>query len=105
MFFSPFFFVLEKTFTHQKRGVFDFDSFSVIIILFVGVITVVGNYCVNKTLFHEKAARATAYYNMELLYTFIFDIFVMKSNFSGAELSGVSLIVGANLYMYYVNSY
>ncbi|CDW81147.1 gamma-aminobutyric acid receptor subunit rho-3-like [Stylonychia lemnae] len=89
MFFSPFFFVIEKTFTHQKRGVFEFDSFSLLIIFFVGIITVVGNFCVNKTLFHEKAARATAYYNMELLYTFIFDIFVMKSNFSAAELSGV----------------
>lgn len=73
--------------------------------LFIGLITVIGNFCVNKTLFHEKAARATAYYNMELFYTFIFDIFVMKSDFSFSEISGVAMIVLANMYMYYVNSW
>lgn len=72
--------------------------------LFVGLITVIGNYCVNKTLFHEKAARATAYYNMELFYTFIFDIFVMKSDFSATEITGVLMIVLGNVYMYYINS-
>ena len=76
-----------------------------LIIAFIGLITVVGNFCVNKTLFHEKAARATAYYNMELLYTFVFDIFVMKTDFSSSELSGVALIVIGNIYMYYVNSF
>ena len=74
------------------------------IIFFIGVLTVVGNFCVNKTLFHEKAARATAYYNLELLYTFLFDIFVMNSEFSSWEITGVSLICLANLYMYFVNS-
>lgn len=59
----------------------------------------------NKTLMHEKAARATAYYNMELLYTFMYDIFISHADFSGWELSGVLLIVIANLYMYFVNSY
>ena len=75
-----------------------------LLVLYVGVATVIGNYCINKTLFHEKAARATAYYNMELIYTFIFDIFVYNTNFSLAELSGVGLIVFGNLYMYFVNS-
>jgi len=75
-----------------------------LIIFLIGFVTVVGNFCVNKTLFHEKAARATAYYNMELIYTFIYDIFVSHSTFSAWELSGIALIVLANLYMYYVNS-
>ena len=55
-------------------------------------------------MFHEKAARATAYYNMELFYTFLFDIFVMNASFSGTEIIGVSMIVFGNLYMYFVNS-
>ena len=59
----------------------------------------------NKTLFYEKAARATAYYNMELLYTFLFDIYVSEAHFSGYEIGGVCLIVGANIYMYLVNSF
>ena len=70
----------------------------------IGLLTVLGNFCVNKTLQHEKAARATAYYNMELLYTFLFDIFVSRSSFSIYEISGVSLIIIANLYMYLVDS-
>ena len=74
------------------------------IILAIGVLTVLGNFCVNKTLFYEKAGRATAYYNMELLYTFLFDIFIVQAKFSIYEIAGVSMIVGANLYMYFVNS-
>ena len=55
---------------------YDFESKSVILIFLIGLLTVLGNFCVNKTLFYEKAGRATAYYNMELLYTFLYDIFV-----------------------------
>jgi drug/metabolite transporter (DMT)-like permease len=83
---------------------YQFDLESMSILFLIGALTVVGNFCVNKTLFYEKAARATAYYNLELLYTFLFDIFVMKAEFTIAEISGVALIVGANLYMYLVNS-
>jgi drug/metabolite transporter (DMT)-like permease len=85
-------------------SVYEFDYESLLIIFFIGAVTVVGNFCVNKTLFYEKAARATAYYNLELLYTFLFDIFVMGAKFSAYELSGVILIVIANFYMYIVNS-
>ena len=42
---------------------------------------------------------------MELFYTFIFDITVMKATFSISELVGVSLIVIGNLYMYFINSF
>ena len=77
---------------------------SMIVIFFIGCVTVVGNFCVNKTLFYEKAGRATAYYNLELLYTFLFDILVVHASFSGYEIAGVSLIFVANLYMYLVNS-
>lgn len=41
---------------------------------------------------------------MELFYTFIFDVTVMKATFSASEIAGVSLIVIGNLYMYFVNS-
>jgi drug/metabolite transporter (DMT)-like permease len=75
-----------------------------LLIFFIGATTVLGNFCVNKTLFYEKAGRATAYYNMELLYTFLYDIFIAKAQFSIYEISGVSLIVLANLYMFWVNS-
>ncbi len=76
-----------------------------LIIIFIGLVTVIGNFCVNKTLFYEKAGRATAYYNMELLYTFIYDLLISEANFSIWEISGVTLIVGANLYMYLINSF
>ena len=56
------------------------------------------------TLFYEKAGRATAYYTFELLYTFLFDVFVLRSSFSMYELSGIGLIIFANFYMYFVNS-
>ena len=83
---------------------YDFESNSVILIFLIGLLTVLGNFCVNKTLFYEKAGRATAYYNMELLYTFLYDIFVSHAQFSQWEITGVSMIVLANLYMYWVNS-
>ena len=73
-------------------------------LLFIGIVTVAGNYCVNKTLQYEKAARATAYYNLELIYTFAFDVFVMNSRFTHFEILGLLLIILANIYMYIVNS-
>ena len=71
----------------------------------VTLFTVVGNFCVNKCLQYEKAARATAYYNFELLYTFMFDILVLNSKFSNIEILGLTLVVIANVYMYIVNSF
>jgi hypothetical protein len=41
---------------------------------------------------------------MELFYTFVFDIYVMKAQFSMTEIIGVVMIVVGNLYMYFVNS-
>ena len=105
MFLSPFSFIAEKTFSEKPGKTFyDFEANSFFIIFMIGLLTVLGNFCVNKTLFYEKAGRATAYYNMELLYTFLFDIFVVDAKFTAYEITGVSMIVGANLYMYYVNS-
>ena len=105
MLLSPFSFMAEKSLSPRKEDTYyDFDLDSLYIIFFIGVVTVLGNFCVNKTLFYEKAGRATAYYNLELLYTFLFDVFVTHSKFNGFEISGVSLIVIANLYMYFVNS-
>ena len=89
----------------KPRVVYQFELQSVLLLIFISFVTVVGNYSINKTLQHEKAARATAYYNMELFYTFIFDITVMKATFSVSELVGVSLIVLGNLYMYFINSF
>ena len=105
MMFSPFSFIGEKALSEKAASVYyDFEPTSFLIIYLIGVLTVLGNFCVNKTLFYEKAGRATAYYNMELLYTFLFDIFIVDAKFSGYEITGVIMIVGANLYMYYVNS-
>lgn len=107
MLLSPFSFMTEKELSsdpHALADFYNFDPQSMLIIFFIGVVTVVGNFCVNKTLFYEKAGRATAYYNLELLYTFLFDIFIDQAKFSLWEISGVSLIVIANLYMYLVNS-
>lgn len=105
MIFSPFSFIVEKSMSDKPDSqYYDFELQSFILIFFIGAVTVFGNFCVNKTLFYEKAGRATAYYNMELLYTFLYDIFVSKASFSNYEISGVSLIVLANLYMYWVNS-
>jgi len=105
MMLSPFSFIAEKSLNEQSAKVFyDFEFNSLILIFLIGLLTVLGNFCVNKTLFYEKAGRATAYYNMELLYTFLYDIFIAKASFSQWEITGVSMIVLANLYMYWVNS-
>lgn len=108
MMLSPFSFIAEKSFKEKETTTantyYDFEPNSLILIFLIGALTVLGNFCVNKTLFYEKAGRATAYYNMELLYTFLYDIFVSKANFSKWEITGVSMIVLANLYMYWVNS-
>ena len=106
MILSPFSFIAEKSMSDKpdSEEYYDFELQSFILIFFIGAVTVLGNFCVNKTLFYEKAGRATAYYNMELLYTFLYDIFVSKASFSNYEISGVCLIVLANLYMYWVNS-
>lgn len=108
MMLSPFSFIAEKSLRENESTAantyYDFEPNSFILIFLIGVLTVLGNFCVNKTLFYEKAGRATAYYNMELLFTFLYDIFVSKANFSQWEITGVSMIVIANLYMYWVNS-
>jgi len=107
MLLSPFSFLLDKSFTahiQEQSSIYDFAPDSLLILSFIGAVTVIGNFCVNKTLFYEKAGRATAYYNLELLFTFLFDIMVDRARFSGYEIAGVSLIVVANLYMYLVNS-
>jgi drug/metabolite transporter (DMT)-like permease len=70
---------------------------------FIAFSTLLGNYCVNKTLQYEKAGRATSYYSMELFYTFAFDTFVMNAKFTYIELGGLFLLVFANLYMYFAN--
>ncbi len=104
---SPFSFIAEKSLKENEtteNSYYDFESDSLILIFLIGLLTVLGNFCVNKTLFYEKAGRATAYYNTELLYTFLYDIFVSKASFSQWEITGVSMIVFANLYMFWVNS-
>lgn len=103
MLMSPFCFIADTSLA-ERPTYYNFEPNSLLLIIIIGFLTVLGNFCVNKTLMYEKAGRATAYYNMELLYTFLFDIFVSKAHFSVFEISGVGLIVAANLYMYYVNS-
>jgi len=79
MLLSPYSFAADRAFSGRSSNIFyEFDCDSMLLIFFIGCMTVFGNFCVNKTLFYEKAGRATAYYNLELLYTFIFDIVVMK---------------------------
>lgn len=101
MMLSPFSFMAEQA-LDPATTIYEFEPDSLLVVLLIGVLTVVGNYCVNKTLFYEKAGRATAYYNLELLYTFLFDVLVTRSHFTVYELSGVALIVIANVYMYLV---
>jgi drug/metabolite transporter (DMT)-like permease len=101
MLLSPFSFMAEQA-LDRTPTVYEFEGQSLAIVFLIGVLTVLGNFCVNKTLFYEKAGRATAYYNLELLYTFLFDVLVSRSRFSVSETSGVLLIVAANLYMYLV---
>jgi drug/metabolite transporter (DMT)-like permease len=70
-----------------------------LLLLCVGCCTILGSYFINKSLQYEKASRATAYYSFELIYTFVFDVVVMKSSFSIYEITGVSLIICSNLYL------
>ena len=41
-----------------------------------------------------------AYYSTELVYTCIFDVFVMNYTFGPYELLGIALILFANIYLY-----
>jgi drug/metabolite transporter (DMT)-like permease len=50
--------------------------------------------------YYENAARGAAYSNFELIYTYFFDVFVMKDSFRLLEMVGAGLIIGANLYLY-----
>jgi drug/metabolite transporter (DMT)-like permease len=78
MLMSPFCFLADNSLA-ENPSYYDFEPNSFLLIILIGVLTVVGSFCVNKTLMYEKAGRATAYYNMELIYTFLFDIFISKA--------------------------
>ena len=65
-----------------------------------GITTIGTLYFTNLTFYYEKAGRGAAYHNFELIYTYIFDIFYMKSQFRIQEFLGAFLIMFANVYLY-----
>jgi hypothetical protein len=48
-----------------------------IILILVGSLTVASLYFTLLTFYYENAARGSAYFSFELIYTFTFDVFIM----------------------------
>ena len=76
-----------------------------IILLVIGLLTVSTLYFTHLTFYYENAARGAAYTNFELIYTYIFDVFIMKSHFRVLEMAGAALIIMANIYLYVLKSF
>lgn len=74
------------------------------LLLLIGTLTLSTLYFTHLTFFYESAARGSAYTNFELIYTFCFDVLVMKNSFRVEEMAGAALIVVANLYIYVLKS-
>ncbi|TNV78495.1 hypothetical protein FGO68_gene5241 [Halteria grandinella] len=71
-----------------------------IILLLVGLLTVSTLYFTHLMFYYENAARGAAYTNFELIYTYFFDVFIMKDSFRLLEFMGAGLIIFANMYLY-----
>ena len=68
------FFENHKLQRNQYFNLYDYQALSLTFL--IGLMTLAGNFCINKTLQHEKAGRATSYYSLELVYAFVFDLMV-----------------------------
>jgi drug/metabolite transporter (DMT)-like permease len=75
-----------------------------ILLLLVGLLTVSALYFTHLMFYYENAARCSAYTNFELIYTYLFDVFIMNNNFRLNEFLGAGLILLANLYLYVMKS-
>ena len=62
-------------------------------------------YFTHLTFYYEKAGRGVSYANLELIYTYIFDVFYMKNTFRMMELIGAVLILVANVYLYILKAF
>ena len=89
--------VYKNNFTHYSNEVW-------ILLIIVGLVTLLTIYFTNLMFYYEKAGRGSAYFNFELIYTYIFDVFYMKNDFNLLELTGAWLIVIANIYIYILKS-
>lgn len=74
------------------------------LILLAGTLSSSTLYLANLTFYYEKTGRGAAYYNFELIFTYVFDVFYMKNTFKVIEIIGASLIVAANVYLYILKS-
>ena len=75
-----------------------------ILLIIIGSLTLSTLYFTHLTFFYENAARGSAYSNFELIYTYCFDVLVMKNDFRLPEFLGAGLILLANLYIYILKS-
>lgn len=71
-----------------------------LLLLPIGFLTLSTLYFTHLTFYYETAARGNAYSNFELIYTYIFDVFVLGANFRLQEMVGAGLILIANAYIY-----
>jgi drug/metabolite transporter (DMT)-like permease len=76
-----------------------------LLLLLIGLLTVSTLFFTHLTFYYESAARGAAYTNFELLYTYIFDVLVMKNDFRLMEIVGAGLILMGNFYLYLLKTY
>lgn len=77
-----------------------YDSTIWIVIILTAIFYIISTYCTHLTYYYEKAGRGTSYNNIELIFTYFFDVFYMKNNFRLYELGGAFLILFSNIYLY-----
>jgi hypothetical protein len=73
--------------------------------MLIGALTVSTLYFTHQTFYYETAARGSAYSNFELVYTYLFDVWVMKSHFCMTEFFGASFIICGNMYIYIMKTF
>ena len=75
------------------------------LLFLIGLLTVSTLYFTHLTFYYETAARGSAYNNFQLIYTYLFDVWVMKSHFCIIELIGAICIIFGNLYLYLMKTF
>lgn len=71
-----------------------------LLLFLIGALTVSTLFFTHQMFYYETAARGSAYHNFQLLYTYLFDVWVMRSHFCVTELLGATCIIVGNLYIY-----
>ncbi len=71
-----------------------------LLLFLIGLLTVSTLYFTHLTFYYETAARGSAYNNFQLIYTYLFDVWVMQSHFCSIEIIGAVCIIVGNLYLY-----